>query len=140
MEVLGAAASVIVVIQLAGAVSTLCYGYIVKVKRSQKESQLLVEELNSLSKVLSALKEYTDKDPQSTAVLQMLNDPGGPLPSCLSELEKLKTKFGSARKSFRRKITRSLKWPLEEEETFETISRIERQKTLFNIALNHDHM
>lgn len=141
MEVLGIAASIIAVIQLTEAVSGLCYRYIGAVKRAQKDAQELMGELSSLNRVLGALKEYTDKNPQSTTVLQMLNTRGGPLSGCLSELERLETKFNSSvPKGWRRKIMRSLKWPLEETETLQIISRIERQKNLFTIALSTDHM
>jgi hypothetical protein len=34
----------------------------------------------------------------------------------------------------------SLKWPLKEQETNQNVSRLERHKTLFAIALTADHM
>lgn len=141
MEVLGATASILGIIQVAGTVTQLCHGFIGKARKARKDIRELMEELNSLSEVFSSLKDYTDKDSQSTEVLQILGAQGGPLSGCLSELKGLETRLISKKpKRFRKMITRSLKWPFEETEILQIISRIERQKNLFTIALSTDHM
>lgn len=88
MEALGAASSIISVLELTGKVCE----YIGKVREAPEDARELTKELNSLSKVLNSLKDFVGKNPQS-AILQALNAPGGPLLDCLSKLDGLERKF-----------------------------------------------
>lgn len=136
-EVWGIIASVIAVAQLTGQVASLGYSYLSGVKKAPKDLADLVEELDSLKKVLITLKDYLDKNAQSPA-LQALNDAKGPIRVCALELKILQAKL-EPRKGFRGMIGR-LKWPIKEHEIAEYKARIERQKSLFILALAADQM
>lgn len=140
MEALGIAASIIAVIQLAGKLTSLGYGYIGGVKRAPKDVQELLDELSSLVKVLVVLRDYVDKNPQSAAALQTLNGPGGPIHGIGQELGVLQSKLDPTGKDGFKGIMGDLKWPLKEKETMQHISRIDRHKSLFIFALTTDQM
>lgn len=132
-------ASVIAVLQLTGTMITLGKDYIKGVKDAPEDIQQLIDELQSLGKVLSTLRDHivNDKDLKSTA-LQALNGQNGHLSACALELKRLQLKL-EPEKGLRAKINR-LKWPLKEKETFQYISRIERHKSLFTFALTIDQL
>lgn len=138
-EVLGIAASIIAVLQLAGAVTIMGYNYLGGVKRASNDTQDVINELHSLSQVLVALKEFADNNPQSTA-LQKLNTKDGPLAGCAQELKALKSTLEKKGTSGLKKMVDSLTWPLKEKETAQLLARIERHKSLFTFALTADHM
>lgn len=135
MEMLGITASIVGLIQLSGKVASLGYGYIGAVKRASADVQDLVDELISLSKVLIALRQFADDNPQSEALATL----SGPLRGCTLELEKLERKLKPVDSTWRRMLG-SLKWPLKEAEMGQVIGRLERLKSLFVIALSTDHM
>lgn len=141
MEGVGAAATIIAIIQLTGKVTSLTYGYIGGVKRAPKDLKDLADELKSLENVLNVLKNYTQSNPVSTA-LETLTDNDGPLLECAQELEKLRIKLeqkgGQGLRQKVKSLMRGLMWPFDENETLQLISRIERHKSLFNLALTID--
>jgi hypothetical protein len=71
MAEVGIAASVITVIQIAGKVASLAYGYIGALKRVPKDLQDLVEELGSFSKILRTLQDLVDNNPDMPALHQL---------------------------------------------------------------------
>lgn len=136
-EVIGLAASLVALVQLAGQLTCVGYGYIGAVKRAPKDLRQLVDELHSLGKILISLQDYADTNPQSTS-LQKLNEIDGPIKGCINELNELKPKLEP--KGGFRGFVAGLKWPLKETETTQIISRIERHKSLFIFALTADQM
>lgn len=136
-EVVGLVASIIAVIQLTGKVTSLGYVYFQALKRAPKDLGELVNELGSLTKVLTTLQDIADKNPQ-LAALQTLNSRNGPLEGISAELKKLVSKL-EPRKGFKGTMD-NLKWPLKEADTMQHISRIERCKSLFDLALTTDQM
>lgn len=136
-EILGIAGSIIAVIQLTGQIISLGYDYIGGVTKASKDLRNLVSELQSLGIVLLAMKEFADANPESKT-LELLNGKDGPLPGCRQELQKLQRKI-TPRKGLKGKLD-ALKWPLEEKETLRHMMQIERQKSLFSLALTTDHM
>lgn len=138
---LGMTASIIAVIQLAGALGTLGQGYIGGVRRAPSDRRKLVEEFASLGQVLEHLKDQIA--PTGTASAGIFSKSSAiqglavPLQNCRLELETLAAKM-QPRKGFRGAWSK-LKWPLEEAETLQNIERIERYKTLFHFALTADH-
>ena len=137
MAELGAVASIIAVVQLAGVVTSLGYGYIGGVKRAPRDLQDLVDELSSLHKVLATLRDLVDEEGQ-LAALEKLNEPGGPLAECSRVLAELKARLEP--KTGLKGAVNALRWPLEKQETMQYISRVERHKTLFVFALTADQM
>ncbi|KAI5838616.1 hypothetical protein DFP73DRAFT_502743, partial [Morchella snyderi] len=141
MEGLSIAASLIAVIQLTGKVSFLCYGYISKVGQAQQDIESFLEELTSLGKFLGLIDSYVKADPATSDALQALDKP---LDTCMRELENLESKLKpkkTKRAWFKKKMgLTSLMWPLKEKEVTEIISRIERNKTSFLLALSLDNI
>lgn len=136
-ETLGIVASIIAVVQLTGKLTSISYGYIGGVKRAGKDLGELLRELGALSGVFIALQHYIDANPQS-APLQRLNDPNGPLRECTKELEELILKL-EPRDGWKG-VADNLRWPLKEKDTSQYISRLERHKSLFILALQMDHV
>lgn len=132
-------ASVIAIAQLTERLIALGYVYLGGTKAASKDLRELVNELQSLGKVLVVLQDYAqaDQNLQSTA-LQSLNGQNGPLPGCALELRRLQLKLEP--KQGLRGMIQSLKWPFKEQETQQHIARIQRQKSLFILALTVDHM
>lgn len=136
-EAVALVASVITIIQLTGAVTALGYRYIASIKRAPDDVQQLVDELAALGKVLTAVRTYADKYPNSTT-LDLLNDQNGPLRGCAEELNKLQAKL-QPKVGFKG-VVENFKWPFKENETLQHISRLERHKNLFVFALTADQM
>lgn len=134
MDELSAAASIIAVIQLAGQVTSVTYGYISGVKGASKVIGQLLAELGSLSSVLLLLQDYADRARESVALRQLngTNGVGGPLRECAGDLNELYLKLNHT------KLIDKLKWPLREKDVMKQVERLERYKTLFNFALTAD--
>lgn len=135
MEGLGAAASVIAVIQITTKVVSLSYGYIAGVKRAPGNLQTLVDELKSLTGILTGFQIHA-QDPRSI-VLQQLDVP---LQKYKLEMMKLHDKLElKQRKSgwWGAALVR-LQWPFGEAETLGFILEIERFKTSLILAMNID--
>lgn len=134
-EAVGLTTSIISLIQLTGKLTGLGYGYLGCVKRAPNDLRDLVDELNSLSRVLATMQNYVDKNPGSVAI-QELGGINGPLQGCDLALKELQSKL-EPRDGFKGFMD-NLKWPLKESETTRFVSRIERQKSLFSLALSVD--
>lgn len=137
---LSVTASVIGILGLVGKVISSgyeIYQYYEDVKKAPKDIEKLMDELQSLIPVLTALRDYATTDPQ-LKTLQMLNGPRRPLQVCEQELQDLKQKLKPRKKL--KGVMNALRWPLQEKETLRYISVIERHKNLFNLALAMDHM
>jgi Fungal N-terminal domain of STAND proteins len=145
MEVLGSAASVIAVIQLAqlaGSIIKTCGGYIGEVKNAEMD-------INRLQKAVEDFKVVVDK------LSDLLGGPDGgklltslelvsPISDCSSNLEALKEKLTSSRKKgkiiglLELRALKRLKWPLESKEVKKVINNLEGYKKLFSLALQVD--
>lgn len=124
-------ASIVAVIQLAGALSTFTNGYIGGFRRASSERRRLLDEFASLGQILQHLSSHNDAN---AGALQGL---AGPLESCRLELEAVAAKLRPRKGA--RGVWIKLKWPLEEAEMMQVIGRVERYKTLFHFALTADH-
>lgn len=142
-EVLGIVSSIIGLIQLAGKVTCLGYGYIGGVRRAPEDLEELVQELGSLTKALTILRNYVDSGAMAgspSVTIEILNSPDGPIQGCAKELEILRSKLDPIGRGGFRGMIESLKWPLKGEETLGHISQIERHKSLFILAFTADNM
>lgn len=137
-EILGTAASVIAVLELAGKLTVLSYTYIGGVKKAPESIQKLVDELQSLSDALENLQTCTDSNPESPA-LKKLSGPDGRLQQCARDLEALLLKLAIKPGGFRAKIGR-LAWPLKEKEVIECIMQLERHKSHFILTVTVEHL
>jgi hypothetical protein len=64
--------------------------------------------------------------------------PKGPLEQFKGALEQLASRLEPSKGV--KKVGRALTWPFQTEEIKEILSTIERQKSLFDLALQNDHM
>ena len=136
MDPLSLTASIIAVLQLSGTVIS----YLNDVKEASKDSYSILLEVSSVTGLLYTLRSLieTDKGDGYLDVARSLAVPYGPLDQFKTTLEKLSKQLQPA--TGVRKAARVLKWPFKKEEVKELLSTIERQKTLFSLALQNDQV
>ena len=142
MEALGAATSIIAVIETAAALFQTCLKYSLAVKDAKKDVLRLQEEATDIQKVLARVADLAnepgaDELPALSEVLAR----GGPLEKCGAVMQDLLDQLGSADKGEMKRFgLRALKWPFKSEEVDATLVVLERCKSMFNLALVTDHM
>ena len=136
-DALGTAASIIAVIQLAQVV----LGYINDVKGASEDRNMLLVEISTVNGLLYSLSDLASRSSERDSwisKLRALQAPNGPLSQFESALatlaEMLKPVHGI------RKVGKALTWPFQHGEIKDILSTIERQKSLFSLALQQDHM
>lgn len=135
MDGVSAAASIIAVIQITGTVLR----YLAGVKGASKEHEKIFNELSPVYHILLMLGDQADAENQSwNDTLHSLNLPNGPLRQLHVALETLATKLAPAEGLI--KVGKILTWPFHEKETKDILATIERQKGLFLLARQNDHM
>lgn len=142
MDPLSITASIIAVLQL----TTKVLSYLNDVKDAPKDRmQCAIETSNVYNLLLNLqfrLEESTSRqgssvEPWYTAVRALAVEQG-PLDQFKSALEALQTKLTDGRQ--RRKVGDALMWKFKKEDIVSILSRIERLKTLVEIALQMDHL
>ncbi|KAH0608836.1 uncharacterized protein H6S33_001064 [Morchella sextelata] len=136
MEAVGLAASIIAIIQLSSKLVSITYNYISDSQKAPRDVKNLANELHTLVGVLDNLKDYLDENPSSPA-LQKLVGKGGPIQVFTEEMNALYRKFSAIDSS---KLTAKLGWPLKDKDITQTLSSIERHKTVFIFAMNVDQL
>jgi hypothetical protein len=134
---LSISASIIAVLQLSGTV----IGYLNDVKGASEDRHRLLNEVTSISGLLYFLKDRAAQSQYGDSwsmTLASLNTPKGPLEQFKSALERLTLKLAPVEGW--RKAGKALAWPFQKEEIKEILGAIERHKSLFNLALQNDHM
>lgn len=137
MDPLSISASVAALLALTGTVVQ----YLKDVKGSSKDSEKLLLEVRSVSRVLYLLKELLDhaeEDELSFRTIKSLSAPKGPVEQFKASLEVLAFKLKPV--SGWKKAGKALTWPFQKEEIKNILCTVERQKTLFGLALENDHM
>lgn len=137
MDPLSISASVAALLALTGTVVQ----YLKAVKGTSKDSQKILLEVRSVSGLLYQLKEIldnADEDELSFRTIKSLSAPEGPLEQFKASLEVLALKLKPV--AGWRKAGKALTWPFQKEEISDILGTIERQKTLFGLALENDHM
>ncbi|CEL03835.1 hypothetical protein ASPCAL04975 [Aspergillus calidoustus] len=140
MDPLSCAASVIAVIQLAGALADICGNYIKRVKNARKEINDLKGEINSLRSILESLNNVLHgPGGENLIALQKIFDDVG---KCNVILRNLGDKINpeTTQSSIRRRAFRYWKWPLQRMEVDEVISQLKGCTSLFVAALQIDHV
>lgn len=142
MEPLSAVASIIALIQCAGKIGSLIYGYIGRLKRVPDEVQQLVDELHSLEKVLMTLHNYVKTSSCFIQPgLQHLTALSGQLHACSQVLGQLASNLERTKIVKTRKYMWAMKypkWPLGGKGTRRYISSIEKQKYHFELIITTD--
>ena len=134
---LSISASIIAVLQLAGTVVQ----YFNVVKAASQDRQRILDELIGVSGALYLLKARIEQSQwysSGTLTVESLDGPTGPLDQCQIALERLAAKLAPGHGI--QKLGKKIAWPFQKAEINEILDVIERQKSLFIMALNHDHM
>ena len=153
MDPLSVTASVISVIQAAGAVISICCDYRSSVQGSSWEVSRILEDTRSLRSILQTLEGLADKAETSGSAeqsrlpaLRSLCDPDtGILSSCYAELEKLERKlappgWSGPAGSKRRGLVEALSWPLKKKDTEKILDSITRYKDTISVAVHTDQL
>ncbi|KAJ3457025.1 hypothetical protein MRS44_014166 [Fusarium solani] len=141
MEGLGAAASVIAVVDMSAKVASLCTDYFKAVKNARSDIECLQSELASLTIVLRGAERLV-KGPdgnklQTTEELEAaLAEASVQLQRLIDELER---KHGRTRKVMSRFGIRALKWPFESSEVDGIIQSLDRNQDTISAALMVDN-
>ena len=137
MDPLSISASITALLQLTGTVIQ----YLNCVKGAPEDRQRLLLELCNVSSMLYVLEDQASQAQQGdlwSSTLLSLNGPNGPIEQFKTALERLEKKLRPVEGL--RKIVKAITWPFQKEEIIEILNVIERQKTLFNLARQNDHM
>ena len=135
MDPLSISASVTALLQLTATVIQ----YLSTVKGASEDRQRILSELCHINCILYTLQDQaTQGDSSWSLTLQSLNVPNGPLEQFKKTLEILANKLRPAHGW--KKVSKAIAWPFEKQEIQEFLNTIERQKSLFNLARQHDHM
>jgi hypothetical protein len=134
---LSISASVTAILQLTSTVVQ----YLSDVKGFAEERNRIIEEVSYISGFLYILKDLAER-PQGeetwSATVASLNVPNGQLEQFRIVLEQLASKLEPVRGL--KKIGKQLAWPFQKNEVKSILNTIERQKAIFNLALQNDHM
>jgi hypothetical protein len=134
---LSVSASIVAVLQLTGTVVQ----YLKDVKEAPKDRQRILSELSVASGILYLLRDLAERPQYGDAwsvTIRSLNVPNGPLDQFKLALELLTSKLAPV--NGLKKMRKALAWPFQKTEIQIVISMIERQKSIFNLALQNDHM
>jgi hypothetical protein len=131
MEAVGAASSVIAVIELSAKIAKICLKYSIAVKNAQDDILRLQREVEILQDVLEKANQLRDGQTRQKVPASLLKE-------CLYELQQLETQLepSKGRKTMRKFGIRALKWPFKSEETDKIIQRLERYKTSVSLTLH----
>lgn len=138
MDPLSVTASIIAIVQL----TSVIIGCLNDLKGTSKDRAQCAIEISNVSNLLVQLMyRLNEGSPNdgSYAAVQALAAAEGPIDQYRSALEQLKSKFTSTSSSGL-KIGSALSWKFSKEEVANILSRIERLKSLTQIALEMDHL
>ena len=134
-EALGVVSSLVTILELSGHV----LDYLHKVKDASKDSERIVLELCNLNGFLASLKELLARaDSKETwlATVRSLAVPKGPIAQYEDALKRLASKLEPV--VGLKKAGKAMRWPFEKKEVLHTLNNLERQKTMFMLALQND--
>lgn len=137
MEPLSAVASVATILKSVGTV--ICY--LNSVKDAPQERTRLLVEISTISGLLTTLKDLAVESEQKGMALtsvRALDVPFGPLAQFKIVLEQIAVALSPGRGV--KKFGKVLTWPFKKEEVRELLDVIERQKSLFILALQKDNV
>lgn len=137
MDPLSVSASIVALLQLTGTVVQ----YLNSVRGASEDRQKILLEISSVSGLLYRLGDLAEQIEGGDSwykTLKSLAVPQGPLEQFKTVLEILAAKLKPV--DGWKKAGSALKWPFQKGEIKDLVSTIERQKTLFGLALQSDHM
>ena len=131
---LSVTASIIAVLQLTGTLIR----YLGNVQDATGYKTRLLLEVSGAKGVLETLRDLSQESVQGDPILSTLGLLVEPLKHHESTLRKLENALAPAQGL--RKLGKAFKWPFEKGEIMDILGNIERQKTLFGLALQADHL
>ncbi len=137
MDLVSFAASIIAILQL----SSTVIGYLNDVKDAPKDRARCATEASNLFNLLNNLRyrlEEVDTNQAWYTAIRALAIEDGPFDQYKLALEQLQPKVSSS--SGISKIGNTLLWKFSKQEVNDILSRMERLKTLVQIALEMDHL
>src|SRR5271155_812474 len=126
MEGLGAAASVIAIVQIAAEVAKLCGGYLHDVQHARQDIERMKAKVSALHDVLGQLNNSPPSNTNKAAVQQ-----------CFNELKSLREQLEPKKRhaAMKRFGVRSLKWPFSSRQVDEKVQALEGYLLVFSTAL-----
>jgi hypothetical protein len=143
MDPVGAAASLVALIQISGQVFNLCQSYYSGVKSAREDICRLRNEVTALQDVLTNVRDLAETPGSAElSILGLLNQPDGLIQQCQTELKELAAKLdtGQGKDNMRQFGLRALRWPFSKKDVDKSLLVIRRQKEIFNLALTADTM
>lgn len=142
MEGLGAAASVIAVVQLAAKVGSLCLEYSSAVKSARSDIKRLVKHTENLKATAHDVQKLLQgphgaRLETSQKLLEALNNTRSQLSDVAAKLEAT-LHMGRRAKAMRRLGLRALTWPFESKDVDKIIANLQRDQDSFTAALQID--
>lgn len=137
MDPLSAAASIIAILQL----SSKVVGYLNDVKDAPKDRAKCAMEAANLNSLLTNLRfRLEERDPNTSwyTAVQALGVENGPLDQFKQVLEQLQSNMTGG--GIFKRTSDALVWKFKKEEVASMLGRMERLKTLVQIALENDHL
>ena len=134
---LSVTASIIAVLQLTASVVR----YLNAVRGAAEERAKLVTEIGSTAGILHILKDLSDRDADSESQLaatRSLCVSGGPLDNFKAALNEIAAKVSRGKRI--NNTVMGFIWPFQKGEIKEILARLERQKSLFGLALQGDEI
>lgn len=112
--------------------------YLNDVKDASKERNKLLVEISSINGILHSLKDLAALDEKWLKTVKALDVPNGPLDRFRMALRTLAVKLEPV--VGLKKVQKALLWSFDKGEVKEAIAVIERQKSVFILALQNDQM
>jgi hypothetical protein len=134
---LSISASIVAILQLTATVVQ----YLHDMKDVFKDCQSLLVEISSVSSLLYTLKDLAKRAHWGDtwlATMKSLMVPKGPMELLNTALEDLASRLVPV--DGLRKVGKAMAWPFQKKEIVSILGVIERQKTLFALALQTDHL
>jgi hypothetical protein len=138
MDPLSVTASIIAIVELSGAIC----GFLYSLKGTSKDIAQCRLEISNVSNMLEKLSDRLDEASSGDAWFVQAQDlaaANGPIEQYMAALEQLQEKLASSASS-RTKIGSALSWKFSKEEVADILTRIERLKSLTQIALEMDQL
>lgn len=134
---LSISASIVAVLQMTATVTQ----YLKDVMGGSEDRTRLRDEMRSMICLLEMLNDrIEDIDTRDIwmETTRWLDVPNGPLTQFKESLDLMAKKLAPSGRI--RQMAQPLKWPFDKNDVNEAMDRIERTKSLFNLALQNDHM
>src|SRR4051794_18332220 len=128
MEAIGAAASIIGILELAQTVMQKTYKYAKAYKDASESLKALRTELAALVQVLSVLGDADEEDKELAEARKSLTVAGGPIWLCNGVLQNITKKLPEPKQKIDG-LARAL-WPFKEQEMKEHLAKLERAKSI----------